>query len=234
MEEIKCPVSIRLDHIWQKADFFAFFSKYSPNKEKLIKKHTILFNNGDELTQLCFIKEGFVKLYQLAENGRETTIYLSGPGNVLGIRALTAQNESASHTAEALTDLVIITISRKSFLSILDQHPEHIVDLAHLFIERLNHTEKRLEGFIVTDATARVAHFLHDSALRFGVKVGSGTLLPLPLTHQRISEFVGSFRETVSVVMKRLEKENAISLKRGKIMIPSMDKLLSIAYPQKS
>src|SRR3989344_3172472 len=234
MEESKCPVSIRLDHIWQKADFFAFFSKYSPNKEKLIKKHTILFNNGDELTQLCFIKKGFVKLYQLAENGRETTIYLSGPGNVLGIRALTAQNESASHTAEALTDLVIITISRKSFLSILDQHPEHIVDLAHLFIERLNHTEKRLEGFIVTDATARVAHFLHDSALRFGVKVGSGTLLPLPLTHQRISEFVGSFRETVSVVMKRLEKENAISLKRGKIMIPSMDKLLSIAYPQKS
>lgn len=110
-------------------------------------------------------------------------------------------------------------MSRKEYLSLALEHPENLLDLLHVFIERLNYTERKLEGFILTDATARVANFLADCAKRFG------PVLPLPLTHQRIAEFVGSFRETVTVALNRLQKEKILKVDRGKITILNLKKL---------
>lgn len=215
----------RLQDIWQKPDFNSFFKIYSKSKSHLVKKGTVIFNEGDSLERLYFIKEGFVKLYRLSDQGRETTIYLYGPGNILGIRALTSKDECAKHYAEAITDLQIITLSRKEYMQILREHPEYIVDLLHVFINRLNYTERKLEGFIITDTTARVAYFLTDCAERFG-KVKDGNFeIPLTLTHQRIAEFVGSFRETVTLALQKLENEAALKNARGKIIILDLKKL---------
>ena len=215
----------RLQDIWQKPDFNLFFKTYSKSKSHLVKKGTVIFNEGDSLERLYFIKDGFVKLYRLSDQGRETTIYLYGPGNILGIRALTSKDECAKHYAEAITDLQIITLSRKDYMQILREHPEHIVDLLHVFINRLNYTERKLEGFIITDTTARVAYFLADCAERFGKVINGQYEIPLNLTHQRVAEFVGSFRETVTLALQKLEKDRVLKNDRGKITILDIKKL---------
>lgn len=83
----------------------------------------------------------------------------------MGVRALTSEDECARHYAEAITDLEMTTIEREEYFEILSENPEYLVDLLHVFINRLNHTEKKLEGFILTDATAREAQ---DKADRMG------------------------------------------------------------------
>ena len=220
----------RLSKIWEKPDFVSFFEKVVKKKPHFVKKGTVLFNYGDETGKLFFIKDGFVKMYRLSEDGRETIIYLYGPGNMLGVRALTSSDEAYSHTAEALTDMQIIAISRKEYLEILASNPEYIIDLLHIFISRLNYTERRLEGFITTDTTTRVANFLSDIARRFCkkdfyAKTNKKITLPVKLTHQRISEFVGSVRETVTEAMAKLEKEKILETKNGKITILNLKKL---------
>lgn len=213
----------RLSTIWQKPDFKTFFEKYSKKKSVLIKKNTIIFNDGQLLDNIYYIKTGFVKLYRLSENGRESTIYLYGPGQILGIRALTSEDESAKHYAESITDLKIVTLSRKEYLEIVKENPQYLIDLLHVFIDRLNYTERKLEGFILTDNTARVASFLLDCMTRF-CKNGD-KVLPIPLTHQRIAEFVGSFRETVTVSLNKLEKEKVLKMEKGKVTILDTKKL---------
>ena len=215
----------RLLKIWQPADFTHFFDKFSKKGPILIKKGTVLFNEAQPLDRLYFIKEGFVKLYRLSDKGRESVIYLYGSGQILGIRALTSEDECAKHYAEAITDLKIITVSRKEYFEAVSNHPEYLLDLLHVFIDRLNYTEKKLAGFILTDTIARVAFFLSDCAGRFGEKKDGKIELPLSLTHQRISEFVGSFRETVTVALQKLEKEGTISINRGKVAILNLKKL---------
>ena len=135
------------------------------------------------------------------------------------IRALLAKNESAHHYAEALTDVVLYTMTRKEYFAILSAQPEYLVDLVHVFVDRLNHAEGRIGGFVGANATARVANLLSDCAFRFGVKKNGEVFLPLSLTHQRIAEFVGSFRETVTLALKQLEKEKLLRVDRGKITI---------------
>lgn len=224
----------RLKNIWEDPDFPKFFKEVVKNPAKFIKKGTLLFDEHEQLTHVYCILDGFVKLFRLSDEGRETTTYLYGPGSISGIRALTSGDERAKHYAEAITDLKVVMIPKQEYLDILHNHPEYIVDLAHIFMQRLNYTERKLEGFIVTDAVTRVAIFLDDVVKRFCKNSKGPTIvLPLELTHQRISEFVGSFRETVTLALHKLEKQGILKIKRSQITILDPKKLEMLALINK-
>ncbi len=218
-------LSKRLHSIWQKPDFITFFEKYSTRKPLRVKRGGNIFYEGDQPNKLYCIKSGFVKMFRVSESGRDSIIYLYGPGNMMGIRALTSQDEALKHDAEAITDVEIVTITREDYLKVLEEHPEYIIDLMHVFIGRLNYTERKLEGFVLTDTTARVSSFLLDCAIRFGEKKGKIIYLPIPLTHQLIADFVGAFRETVTIAVNKLEAEKLISIDKGKVIIHDLKKL---------
>lgn len=230
MQDIKTNLQNRLEQIWELPDFTKFFEQFSKRPPLKIKRGSTIFFEGDEPGRIYFIKEGFVKLYHLSEQGRETIIYLYGPGSILGLRALTSFDKILKHDAQALTNVVIITISRNEYLDLLNKYPENIIDLLYSFIERLNYTERRLEGFIITDTTARVANFLYDLAKRFGKKENGHIFIPIPFTHQLIADFVGSFRETVSLSLKKLEKVG-VQVKKGNVTITNIAALEKIVYP---
>lgn len=219
------PLRQRLEYIWKPADFKTFFTHIRDHKPHIIKKGTLLFSEGDPLNRTYIIKEGFLKLYRSSEEGRDATSYLLGPNYMVGIRALTTKEECARHNAEALTDLTVISISHQEYFAILAKHPEFIVDLLQVFIDRLNYTERKLEGFMLTDATARVAHFLADCTVRFCKHKKDPITLPLKLTHQLIADFVGSFRETVTIALNKLEHEKIITNNKGMITIHNFKKL---------
>lgn len=220
----------RLGNIWEPPDLFSFFKKFAKRPARFYRKGTIIFSSDDPLSGVFFIEEGFVKLYRVSDEGRETVIYLTGPGNLLGLRALLSESECAHHYTEALTDVKIYNMKRSEYLEVLKEHPEFLVDLVHMYVERLNHTEQRLEGFIATDSISRIAVFLHDLSSRFGKKNAKKEIeIPLPMTHQRIGEFVGAFRETVSVAVKRLQNEKVLKMERGKVIILNPKRLESYA-----
>lgn len=223
----------RLSRMWEQPDLFAFFARYAKRKPRVIKKGTVLFNPGDPLQGVYFIKEGFIKLYEVSENGKETIIYLTGPGNMLSLRGLLSEEQTAHQYTEALTDVQLYTMSWSELTEILQAHPEHLVDLLHVFKDRLNHAERRVEGFIAGDVTSRIANFLYDAAVRFGQKEDH-SVLPVGLTHQRIADFVGAYRETVTLALNKLQKEKLIKIGRGSITILDIERLAQRALTDKS
>lgn len=228
VEESK-SFNARLSRIWEPSNFFLLIEaiKRSPVR---IKKGKILFNDGDVLERLHYIKEGFVKLYRTSDDGKETVSYLYGPGYVVGLRALLSKEKIAKHNAEALTDLQVISISHTEYFEIVSKYPAFIIDLTHYFLDRLESTERTIEGFIVTDVTTRVAFFFSDFVKRFmETKKGEKIILPLKLTHQRIAEFIGSSRETVTLSIQKLEKEGVLLVDQGKVEVKNILKLNNYA-----
>ncbi len=215
----------RLHRLWSEPDFFAFFKNHAKYRPIRVKKGDTIFFEGDEPRKLYLLEKGFVKLYRMSEEGRDTIIYLYGPGSILAIRALTTREKRLRHSAEAMTDVTVTTMPEEDFLRVLQEYPEHIVDLLAVFIDRLNYTERKLEGFILTDTTARVASFLSDLAERFGEKKDTFITIPVPLTHQQVADFVGAFRETVTVVLNRLKKDGILTQENGHITIFNLRKL---------
>jgi len=225
MDDKKNKLKKRLETVWESPDFSILFTKILKKPFHKIKKGTVIFNEGDPLGRLYYIKEGYVKIYRVSKDGKDTTSHLLGPGYILGVRALLSKDECAIHTAEAITDLNVITISRDDYFNAVLEHPELLVDLIHIFMDRLTYTERKVEGFITADTTSRVANFLVDCAGRFGEKSKGEIHIPLELTHQRIAEFVGSFRETVTLAIHKLENDDAIRIRKGKVVILDLKKL---------
>jgi len=215
----------RLNRLWEPPNFTALFITNKRPPTQFIRKGTILFNTGDPLGRLYLIQEGYLKIYRLSEEGKETTSYLLGPGNILGIRTLLTEDDRTMHTAEAITNLKVLTTSRTDCLERLSENPELLVDLLQVFRDRLSYTEKKFESFIYASTTARVAIFLSDCAIRFGKKKNSSIFIDLDLTHQRVAEFVGAFRETVTNTLHNLEKEKIIATERGRITVLNLPKL---------
>lgn len=225
MAEETTHLSARLHALWQGPDFFSFFEKYAKRPARKYKKGATIFYEGDFSDKVYFIKSGFVKLYRASDSGRDAVIYLYGPGSILGLRALTAKDGILRHSADTLTECEINSIGREDYLEILTKNPSYIVDLMHMFIQRLNNAERKLEGFILTDTAARIANFLTDVAKRFGEKKGKDIILPLPLTHQRIADFVGAFRETATIAINKLENEKILTVAKGVVIIHNLKKL---------
>lgn len=191
-----------------------------------MKPGRILFSDGDPLERLYYISEGYVKLYRLSSRGKETICYLYGPGYVVGLRALLSKDKVAKHSAETLTNVRLLTITHNEYFSILSKYPAFIIDLTHYFMDRLESTERVIEGFVATNTVTRVAYFFSDFVVRFcDTKKKKEIELPLTFTHQRIAEFIGSTRETVTMAIQKLEKEGILVVKRRKVTIRSLTKL---------
>lgn len=225
MAENSSQLSARLHSLWREPNFFSFFEKYTNRPARKYKKGSALFYEGDIPNKIYFIKKGYVKLFRMSEKGRDAAIYLYGPGSILGVRAIVSKEGVFRYSTETLTDCEINSVSREEYLKILSENPEYIIDLMHMFIQRLNNAERKLEGFILTDAAARVASFLVDCAHRFGEKKGKSIVLSLSLTHQQIADFIGTFRETATIAINKLEHENIITIKRGIVTIYNLKKL---------
>jgi CRP/FNR family cyclic AMP-dependent transcriptional regulator len=225
MDEKSKRLRSRLNRLWESPNFTALFTTKKKPPTQFIRKGTIIFNTGDPLGRLYLILEGYLKIYRLSEEGKETTSYLIGPGNILGIRTLLTEDDRTMHTAEAITDLKVLTTSRTDCLERLVRNPELLVDLMQVFRDRLSYMEKKFESFVYASTTSRVAIFLSDCAVRFGKKKNGKILIELELTHQRIADFVGAFRETVTNTLHNLEREKIITTSRGRITILNLQKL---------
>lgn len=222
----------RLSELYKSADFFNFFEKFATRPPRKYKKDTTLFYEGDQTDKIYFIKSGYVRLYRVSKKGRDAVIYLYGPGSILGLRALTAKNRTLRHSADTMTACEISYILRDEYIKIISQNPEYIIDLMRMFIDRLENAETKLEGFILTDALSRIASFLYDCGKRFGIKENGFVVIPLPLTHQKIADFIGTFRETATIAINKLEDEKIISIDKGIITILKLRKLLEISQAQ--
>lgn len=225
MDKQKKILKDRLDRVWDPANFDSLFSEPNTPPIQFVKKGAIIFNTGDPLGRLYLIREGYIKIYRLSEEGRETTSYLLGPGQLLGIRTLLTKDDRTMHTAEAVTSLKVQTISRKEAFERILNDPEILIELLQAYRDRLALTEKKFESFIYASTTPRVAIFLADCAEKFGIRKGKTIEIGLELTHQRIAEFVGAFRETVTLSLHRLEEEGILKVDRGKITVLQFEKL---------
>lgn len=218
-----------LSHISNPPQFAACFAAHSTRPDFTLKKGNTLFYEGDHVTNFYLVKKGFLKLSRATDEGRESIVYLYGPGSLPGMGVLMSKTLTYTNTAEALTDCQIAVIDFDRFITILSQNPLYMVELLRAYAQRLRYAERRLEIFVLTNVTARIAHFFYESSMRYGVTRQNKLMFPLKLSHQRIADFVGSYRETVTISMKKLIKERAIIYDRGDITISDLAKLESIS-----
>jgi CRP/FNR family cyclic AMP-dependent transcriptional regulator len=147
------------------------------------------------------------------------------PEAIFGELALVGESQR-NETAQSLKEEVHYYIIRVAdFQRILAQNPVLSQRVLFLFGQRMMAAENKLENLIFKDARSRIVNFLYEVVNERGRRVGYEMLLKHSLTHQDIANITCTSRQTVTLVLNELRKENLIYFNRGRILVRDMENL---------
>jgi len=172
-----------------------------------------LVRQGTSCNNFLFLLDGAVRVYQMAEDGREMTLYRINPGDIC-LMSLSSLLNDKPFKANARTDTPIKAL----MLSVRDFH------LAMKVSDSFRNQVLRS----LVNSVCEIMHSFYDTAfepleLRLACLLGhmfershSDTL---DITHQQLAMELGRSREVVSRILKRLEKQQCITLSRAQIKV---------------
>jgi CRP/FNR family cyclic AMP-dependent transcriptional regulator len=177
-------------------------------------KNTILFSRGDESDALYLLYKGTVKAVINDETGKEIVLSTFGPGEYFGEISF-LDGEARSATVVTREPVQVLIIYKNDFKKILFSNPDIVFRLLRELLKKLRRSTEQIESLALMDVYKRIANLLSQLAKPQDAK----WVIEEKLTHQEISNRVGSSREMVSRIMKQLQTGGYISIDRKKIII---------------
>jgi CRP/FNR family transcriptional regulator len=198
-------------------DLFSLFSFEKELMNELENSEILEFNAGTViLKEHQFIKviplvlEGSVKLRKQDPTGREIVFYHIEPGESCILSITSSLNEKESQ-AEAIIEKKtrILVIEASKIRSWMERFPTWRRFVFKLYYDRMAELMGLLDLVIFKSVDTRLIKYLKEKAVQNEVEV----------THQQLAGQLGTAREVISRLLKQMEKEQLISLERGKIKI---------------
>ena len=185
---------------------------------RTFEKDNVIIWAEDKGDALFIIADGKVKVSIVSEDGREVILSLLSKNAVFGeLSLLDGRPRSANVIAIEETQLVMLR--RADFLELIQKTPSIAVALLAELASRLRKTDRQIEGLALLDVASRISDTLLQLAIEQGVESNSGIVVENRPTHQEIANMSGTTRETVSLVLKRLEKQGYLKSEGRKITI---------------
>lgn len=154
---------------------------------------------------------------------RDITLAYHGAGSVIGEgRVVDPEDPSEIVTTERVE---AVHVSASLVRRLLGRETKFAARFSKLAIERRLAVEHRFEGLLVRNVESRVAEFLLEGARRYGVPNPLGTLIGVKFTHSEIASYVGSTRETVTLVLGQLKREGVIETDHRRVVVKDRERL---------
>jgi CRP-like cAMP-binding protein len=186
-----------------------------------------IFSEGDSTDQVYELVSGTIRLCKHTAGGRRHILDFVTAGDLFGLM------EHAEHTitAEAITDVVIVSYSRNQ----LDRLSANDTTVRRRVLGAVSDTlliaQQQLLILGCQDARERIASFLLRLAARTGV--GNGNRLALPMGRQDIADHLGLTIETVCRTIRALHRAQIVTvLGASAIVLSDMRALRALAIEE--
>lgn len=193
----------------------------------LYPKGTILFLEDNTAHGIYILCQGRVKLSTCSREGKVVILHIAGPGEVLGLSAAVSQLPYEV-TAEALEPCQANFVRAVDFLCFLREYPEASLSVARQLSRNYHRAYVRIRSLgLSSSAAEKLARLLLNCCAEEGRPTAAGVQLRLGLTHEEISEMIGTSRETVSRLFKEFREKEIITCKGAQLLIPDARRLES-------
>ncbi|NCC48332.1 MAG: Crp/Fnr family transcriptional regulator [Clostridia bacterium] len=188
------------------------------------KKGESLYRPGDPANSLYIVSEGRIKIYRLAESGKEQLLRVLRPGDFTGELALFSEKVHESY-AEAIEAASVCTIARSELNDLLLKYPSISLKVLSEFSHRLEQSEKQTTRFATERVETRIALFLIECM----DNANQSTEIELPMNKKDMASYLGTTPESISRKLAELEDAGLIQqVSNKKIRILDLDGLLSV------
>ncbi len=191
-----------------------------------LRRGEYLYRAGDPFQSLYAIRNGFFKILESDEEGREKIIGFYMMGELMGMDAISADHHQ--YHAVALEDSTVCDIPFND----LEHLTAHLPTLQHhfhrLMSRQIMHEEKHMLVLGNMKAEQRLASFLLSLSQRFAARGYSPTQFYLRMTREEIGNYLGLTLETVSRLFSKFHKDGMVSVHHKDIEIKNLTALKDI------
>jgi CRP/FNR family transcriptional regulator, cyclic AMP receptor protein len=188
-----------------------------------IPRHANVYTCGDTDEMVYFIETGQIKLLLLSPEGKECLLAIHSGGDVFGelcLAGLGARHE----TATAMKETKVKQIPCPQFFARLNRDSLSEGFVRYLAV-RIADQQQVIANLVTADSEQRLGQTLLQLARTMGKKDPRSIRIELKISHEELSEMVGTTRPRISVFMQRFRNLGLIETNSDHFLIIKENKL---------
>ena len=188
----------------------SFVSTYSNN--------SILYYESDTNNNILFLVEGLIKIYKVDKFDNEIFLYHIYKNSMISELSSIKQSDIYCFSnAEFIEDSIILSINFEKFQEYFLSKNILTVELMEVLLEKTHQLQCIVNRELVFDATAKVAFMISQDLEMFN-----------KLKRQEVSFMLHIQPETLSRVLKKLNRNKIITIENNEVLIEDEEALISI------
>lgn len=177
------------------------------------KKHVTILREKSYVKVIPLVISGLIKVYKEEENGNEVLLYYIKPGESCIMSIMAAEkNLRVNVKAVVEEDATIIVIPSDKLYNLRHNFPQWNLFIYELFSEKFDEVVEMVKILTFSNKDKRLEDYLKRKATLNNTNI-------VFKSHQEIANELGSSREVISRLLKKLEKEGKITLSQRQIKI---------------
>lgn len=188
-----------------------------------------IFSTGDLGDTIFLIEKGMVKIYDLAESGKESIFWFRYPGEFFGL-AEACGGETRICFAEAAEPTSVFAIRREIFEELLLRNSKIALLVIKILSARMRRLGKALKAVTCHDLRCRLAQLLLNFGNTCGAEQDGKIIIERKFTHQDLADMIGATRQRVTEALSNFARDGLIEC-AGKRLVILDPKRLSLIIP---
>ena len=192
-----------------------------------LSKGQSLFNMGDIADSFYLLRKGQLKISRNSIQGMEKVLEIVAPGHLFAEAVMFLSKHRYPVNCIALKKSEVIGFNNKLFISFLHESTELSMALLGDLSQRLHQKVIEIDSLTLQNATIRLINYLNSLIITSDLP---STSIELDAPKQTIASIISVTPETFSRILKQLEDEKLLLLKKDSIYIPDVKKLREYSY----
>ena len=188
-----------------------------------IPRHANVYTCGDQDETVYFIESGQIKLLVVSPEGKECLLAIHGSGDIFGELCLSGL-EGRQESAIAMKAAKLKQIPCDQFFARLSRDSLS-EGFARYLAVRIADQQQVIANLVTVDSEQRLGKTLLQLARSMGKKDPHSIRIELKITHEELSEMIGTTRPRVSLFMQRFHNLGLIETNKDRFFIIKEKKL---------
>ena len=188
-----------------------------------IPRHANVYTCGDQDETVYFIESGQIKLLVVSPEGKECLLAIHGSGDIFGELCLSGLG-ARQETAIAMKAVKLKQIPCDKFFARLSRDSLSEGFVRYLAV-RIADQQQVIANLVTVDSEQRLGRTLLQLARTMGKTDPHSIRIELKITHEELSEMVGTTRPRVSLFMQRFHNLGLIETNKDRFFIIKEKKL---------
>jgi CRP-like cAMP-binding protein len=188
-----------------------------------IERHSNVYTCGDRDDSVYFIESGQIKLLMLSSDGKECLLAIHGGGDIFGELSLSGLG-ARLETSTAMKETILKQIPCTQFLACLSRD-SLLEGFVRYLAVRIADQQQVIANLVTVDSEQRLGQTLLQLARTMGKKDPRSIRIELKISHEELSEMVGTTRPRISFFMQRFHHLGLIETNKDHFFVIKEKKL---------